>query len=80
MPDDENEDRERTETGRYAETVTAEDALALFPDHEPRTASEVAEALDVSRRTAYNKLSELADRGDLQRKKVGGRAVVWWRS
>jgi predicted ArsR family transcriptional regulator len=80
MTDDEKDDRERTETGRYAETVTPEDTLTLFPDHEPRTASEVAEALDVSRRTAYNKLSELADRGELNRKKVGGRAVVWWRS
>jgi predicted ArsR family transcriptional regulator len=80
MTDSENPDRERTEGGQYAETVSPEDALALFPDHEPRTASEVAQKLEVSRRTAYNKLSELADRGDLNRKKVGGRAVVWWRS
>jgi predicted ArsR family transcriptional regulator len=76
---DDSDERERTEGGRYAETVTPEDAFELFDDHEPRTASEVAEALDVSRRTAYNKLTELVDRGDLRRKKVGGRAVVWWR-
>jgi predicted ArsR family transcriptional regulator len=79
MADESDDDRERTEGGRYAETVSPESAFELFDDHEPRTASEVAEALDVSRRTAYNKLAELAERGDLRKKKVGGRAVVWWR-
>jgi predicted ArsR family transcriptional regulator len=79
MTEEPSNDRERTEGGRYAETVTPEDAFDLFDSHEPRTASEVAESLDVSRRTAYNKLIELVDRGDLRRKKVGGRAVVWWR-
>lgn len=77
MSDD--SDRQRTEEGRYAEEVAPDDVLELFPDHEPRTASEVAEELDVVRRTAYNKLQQLAERGDLQRKKVGGRAVVFWR-
>jgi len=72
-------DRDRTEEGRYAEEVTADDALAVFTDHEPRTANEVADELGIVRRTAYNKLTELADRGDLKRKKVGGRAVVFWK-
>jgi predicted ArsR family transcriptional regulator len=72
-------DRERTEQGQYAEQVTAEDALELFTDHEPRTASEVAEQLGVVRRTAYNKLATLEEQGKLKKKKVGGRAVVWWR-
>lgn len=74
-----SDDRERTEKGQYAEQVTPDDALALFTDHEPRTASEVADELGVVRRTAYNKLNELADQGKLKKKKVGGRAVVWWR-
>lgn len=72
-------DRERGDSGQYVSTVTPEDALALFTDREPLTASEVAEELGVVRRTAYNKLEALADRGDLKKKKVGGRAVVYWR-
>lgn len=72
-------DRERTEEGRYAEEVTLDDVLALFMDHEPRTASEVAEELGVVRRTAYNKLSELADCGEIEKKSVGAHAVVWYR-
>ena len=62
--------------------VTPEDVLAVFADrddpHEPLTAPEIATALGCSRRTALKRLTELEDRGSLTRKKVGGRAVVWW--
>lgn len=46
---------------------------------EPLTTREVAEALDVTRRAAYDRLESLADRGDLETKKVGARGRVWWR-
>lgn len=71
-------DRERTEGGQYAEEVAPEEVLALFTDHEPRTANEIAEELQIVRRTAYNKLTELVERGDLNRKAVGAHAVVFW--
>jgi predicted ArsR family transcriptional regulator len=45
---------------------------------EPLTASEVAEQLGCSRRTALNKLHELEAETDLTSKKVGGRSRVWW--
>ncbi|MFC7131813.1 MULTISPECIES: helix-turn-helix domain-containing protein [Salinibaculum] len=45
---------------------------------EPLTASEIAEELGCSRRTALNKLHELEDGTDLKSKKVGGRSRVWW--
>lgn len=45
---------------------------------EPLTASEVADELGCSRRTALNKLHELQEETDLQSKKVGGRSRVWW--
>jgi predicted ArsR family transcriptional regulator len=74
-----SDERSRSEKGTYTEEVSPDDALAVFTDHEPRTASEVAEELGIVRRTAHNKLTALEERGDLKRKKVGGRAVVWWR-
>lgn len=61
------------------EEITPDDAPAVFTDNEPLTSKEVAEELGVVRRTAYNKLSDLEERGDLRKKKVGSRAVVWWR-
>ena len=45
----------------------------------PYTTSEVADELDCSRRTTYNRLERLAERGDLETKKVGARGRVWWR-
>jgi Fe2+ or Zn2+ uptake regulation protein len=43
------------------------------------TATEVAEELDCSRGSAYNKLEALAEQGELHKKKVGARAVVYIR-
>ena len=71
--------RERDERGRYSEGVPLEAVLELFPDSEPRTTSEVSEALDVAQKTAYNKLETLQERGDIRKKNIGGLAVVWWR-
>jgi predicted ArsR family transcriptional regulator len=73
-----DDNRERSDDGTYVETVTPEDVLALFTDAEPRTAIEVADELGIARRTALNKLNELAEQDRIQRKKVGGRAVIWW--
>lgn len=73
-----DDNRERSDDGTYAETVTPEDVLALFTDAEPRTATEVADGLGIVRRTALNKLNELAEEDQVHKKKVGGRAVVWW--
>ncbi|MHB9288910.1 HTH domain-containing protein [Halobacteriales archaeon Cl-PHB] len=58
------------------------DVTAVFEDREdyaePLTASEIAERLGCSRRTALNKLHTLAEETDVTSKKVGGRSRVWW--
>lgn len=63
-------------------SITLEDVLEEFRSrddpNEPLTASEIADALGCSRTTALNKLRELANRGDVTSKKVGGRSRVWW--
>ena len=45
---------------------------------EPLTASEIADELGCSRRTALNKLHDLQEDTDVTSKKVGGRSRVWW--
>lgn len=73
-------DRERAPTGEYVETVTKDrvlEAVASHPDPTV-TAREVADALGCSPDAARKKLVRLHEAGDVQRKKVGGRAVVWW--
>lgn len=71
--------RKRDEGGRYTEKTTLDSVLGVFKQAEVPvlTASEVAEELDCSRPTAYNKLEELVVRGDLRKKTVGARAVVY---
>ncbi|MFB6142898.1 MAG: hypothetical protein ABEJ30_06100 [Halorientalis sp.] len=74
--------------GRETE-YTLSDVLEVFTSRddpaEPLTATEVADALGCSRRTALNKLHELAERTGgsdsdvaVTSKKVGGRSRVWW--
>jgi len=70
-----------TDAGRKPAT-TPEDVLDVFDAREdraePMTAPELADRLNCSRRTALNKLHTLADAGDVDNKKVGGRSKVWW--
>ncbi|WP_136687230.1 helix-turn-helix domain-containing protein [Halorhabdus amylolytica] len=70
-----------SEPGRETE-YTVEDVTAVFRDREdyaePLTASEVAGELGCSRRTALNKLHDLAESTEVTSKKVGGRSRVWW--
>lgn len=62
--------------------VTPKDVLGVFGDRddasEPLSAPEVAEALNCSRKTAYNKLVTLREQGRVKSKKVGARSRVWW--
>ena len=57
-----------------------ESVLELFRRHpDPTlTASEVAEAFDISNQAANRRLKKLHGEGRLKRKKVGGAAVIYW--
>jgi len=62
--------------------VTDADVLAVFSHvsdpNEALSTREVADALDCSRRTAYNRLSALTDSDHLRSKKVGSQVRIWW--
>lgn len=72
--------RERSNDGRFTETVTPERVLdALVATAAPvATASDVAGELGCTREAARVKLVSLKESGRVERKKVGGAAVVWW--
>lgn len=74
-----NDDRDRDERGRYVETFTSERVLEqLRRAGEPQTATELAAVFDVTNRAVLHKLDNLHERGAVERKEVGARAVVWW--
>ncbi|WP_458190993.1 PAS domain S-box protein [Haladaptatus sp. NG-WS-4] len=60
-------------------TEALRETLALFEDGgDPRTTTEVADRLDLGRRSTYERLERLVDKGRLDTKKVGGNGRVWW--
>jgi len=42
------------------------------------TAAEIADNVGMSRQAIQRRLKQLRDDGRLNKKKVGGRAIVWW--
>lgn len=42
------------------------------------TTAEVAESIDLKHRGTYQRLTQLADEGQVQFKKAGAKATVWW--
>ncbi|WP_225336422.1 PAS domain S-box protein [Halomicrobium urmianum] len=57
-----------------------QETLALFdPLGAPQTTLEVAEKLDIGRRSTYERLERLVDHGELETKKAGTNGRVWWR-
>jgi response regulator of citrate/malate metabolism len=71
--------RDRDDQGKYSEQVTLNQVLATFDtaDVPVLTATNVADELACARPTAYNKLETLVERGSIEKKKVGSRAVVY---
>ena len=57
------------------------ETLAIFDEPgEPWTTPEVAEFLDLGRRSTYARLERLVEQNRIKTKKVGANARVWWRS
>lgn len=66
--------------GTFGQRVSDSDVLeALREQPDPvATAGELADILGVSSETTRRHLAELHERGLVDRKTVGSRAVVWW--
>jgi len=42
------------------------------------TASDMAASLEVSRQTSYKHLQRMHENGEVEKKKIGSSAVIWW--
>ncbi|RBI60518.1 hypothetical protein DMJ13_18695 [halophilic archaeon] len=78
MPENDDE-RERNEGGEFVQERKPEDVLEVIEPLEPYMTSEVADALDWPRRSAFNVLDDLADEGKIRKKKPEARRVIWIR-
>lgn len=72
--------RKRGDGGAFGQRVTDSDVLKVLREQpDPvATSGELAEVLGVSSETVRRHLLELHERGLVDRKTVGARAVVWW--
>lgn len=68
-----------SKTGRKRR-VSDDEILQVFHEAEAPvlTAGEVADKVPIGRSGVNPRLHDLAEKGRLSRKEVGGRAVVWW--
>lgn len=75
-------DTNRDAGGKYTPSVSDKDILTAI-DHAPgpvATAAELADVLPIGRRAIRERLLDLNEHGEVARKTVGARSVVWWRT
>jgi len=60
-------------------TESLRETLAVFESSTPLTTREVADRLDLGRRSTYDRLDRLESQERIETKKVGASARVWWR-
>lgn len=77
MPDQTN----RNEGGRFESEhgINAEDVLQAMEFYVPYTTGEMAEDLEIPRRTVYKYLEELYEEERISKKKPEPRRVIWMR-
>ncbi|WP_255170215.1 PAS domain-containing protein [Natrononativus amylolyticus] len=62
-------------------TNALRETLALFDGSGiPLTTTEAADRLDLGRRSTYERLERLVEHGELETKKAGASARIWWRA
>lgn len=58
--------------------ITYEKVIELLHKSEwPMATTEVAEAFGITQQSAHYRLTRLHERGEIERKKAGGNAVLW---
>lgn len=57
-----------------------EEVISIMEGSEPPflTLVEIADQVEVTKKTVHERLKELENEGRVHRKKVGARAVIWW--
>jgi predicted transcriptional regulator len=63
-----------------SQKMSDDEILETIQSHEDRavTAVDLAEVLDLTSTRIAQRLNKLNEAGKVRKKKVGGRAVVWW--
>lgn len=73
-------EQDRDASGEFSPTVSDNDILKLFDAAEAPflTAGELAEQLPITRAAVNHRLNQMHEKGLIDRKETGARAVGWW--
>lgn len=69
--------RERDESGRFTADRDPEEVLAAMEPLEPYTIGELVDATGWPRRTVYQVLDDLAEDGEIRKKKPNQTSAIW---
>lgn len=74
-------EEDRNEQGQFqpSHEVTAQDVLEAMEPLEPYTTGELADQLDIPRRTVYKYLETLHESNQIRKKKPEPRRAIWIR-
>lgn len=72
-------EKPRSDSGTWEPETSGERIISKMENGEPYSSGEVAEMMDIPRRTAHYRLNKLAEDGEIRKKKLGHRSVVWIR-
>lgn len=72
-------ERTRDDKGRFKGQATPEDVFEGMEPLEPYSTKEIADNLGLPHRTALHYLDQLAEDGEIRKKKAGKRSVIWVR-
>jgi len=75
-----SENQPRDDGGEFGEKVTEQDILKVFDatDDPFLTTTEIAERLPVSRQAIHHRLTQMREKGLVDKKKTGARGAGWW--
>jgi predicted nucleotidyltransferase/biotin operon repressor len=71
-----NMDRD-SQSGRFEQTYSDSEFIAAVRKYDPASTQEIADELGIHRRSAQHRLDNLADSGQVSKKKVGN-SLVWF--
>lgn len=65
------------QSGRFEQTYTNSEFISAVRNYDPASTQEIADELGIHRRSAQHRLDNLADNGQVSKKKVGN-SLVWF--
>lgn len=68
--------------GNHRQKVSDKEIINILRNHDDPVLStgEITEELPIGQRATYNRLQSLSDAGQVVKKKIGARGVIWWPS